>query len=315
MSRARLKMNAEISVSVVLCTHDPNPETLRRSLAALEAQSLPAADWELIVVDNASSAPLAGRIDLRWHQRGRIVREEQLGLTPARLRGIQESVGEILVLVDDDNILASGYLEAALQLGRKHAQLGAWGGSCIGEFAAPPERWAGPYLPYLAIRDVPQFVWSNLYDFRCMPFGAGLCVRRGVAEAYAANIQDDELRRGLDRRGGSLASGGDSDLAFTAIDCGLGIGLSPALSLRHIMSRSRLEAEYLERLLESIAYSTLMVLHVHGITSGAPRISRLEKMIAEYRLLRQPGPVRRMEKARDRGAARAYRELGELKNR
>ena len=41
---------------------------------------------------------------------------ERLGLTPARLRGIRESRGELLVFVDDDNVLERDYLEVALAL-------------------------------------------------------------------------------------------------------------------------------------------------------------------------------------------------------
>src|ERR1700722_2249773 len=100
------------AVSVIICSHNPRENYLRRVLDALRAQTLPAQEWELLLVDNASTEPLAGRFDLSWHPNARHVREEKTGLTPARLRGIAEANGELLVFVDDDNVLRSDYLQA-----------------------------------------------------------------------------------------------------------------------------------------------------------------------------------------------------------
>ena len=93
------------SLSVIICTHNPRSDYLSRVLQALDSQSLSKESWELLLIDNASEKILSTEIDLSWHPNSRHIREEQLGLTPARLRGIKESVGEILIFVDDDNVL------------------------------------------------------------------------------------------------------------------------------------------------------------------------------------------------------------------
>src|SRR6202034_2788555 len=98
-----------LDVSVIICSLNPRPEYLRRVLESLRAQTLPPDRWELVLVDNASREPLAGRWDLSWHPHGRHAREEELGLTPARLKGIAECRGEIVVFADDDNILAADF--------------------------------------------------------------------------------------------------------------------------------------------------------------------------------------------------------------
>jgi hypothetical protein len=130
-----------------------------------------------------------------------------------------------------------------------------------------------------------------------------------VAESYARETKDNPMRRELDRKGTSLVSGGDSDLAFTAIDRGLSIGLSPQLSLRHLMPKGRLELSYLERLLEGISASSPIVLHLHGVKTIAPTTSLLARLMAAYRLWRQPEPVRRLEAARLRGFHKALAQL------
>src|SRR4051812_45171677 len=116
-----------MQLSVILCTHNPRADYLRRTLEGLRAQSLALHEWELIIVDNASRTPLAGTLDLKWHPLGEVGREDEVGLTAARLRGIATARAETLVWVDDDNILAPNYLELAAELGRTWPQLGVWG--------------------------------------------------------------------------------------------------------------------------------------------------------------------------------------------
>ena len=84
-------------LSVVICTHNPRPAYFSKCLEALRSQTLPLG-WELVIVDNRSDTPLADRMDLAWRPGARMIREETLGLTPARLRGIRESKGDLLVL-------------------------------------------------------------------------------------------------------------------------------------------------------------------------------------------------------------------------
>ena len=168
-----------IRVSVITCTHNPRESYFKRVLNALSAQTQPKSDWELIIVDNASTCPLVEKFDLTWHPSARHVREDELGLTPARLRGISEAKGEVLVFVDDDNVLSETYIAEAIAIGERHSFLGAWGaGTLKPEFESPPPRWAAPYLPVLAVRAVGAVRWSNdVSDWPATPLGAGLCVR------------------------------------------------------------------------------------------------------------------------------------------
>ena len=101
-------------LSVIICTHNPRTDYFGRCLTALKAQTLPREEWELILIDNASVRDKALHPDLSWHPGARLVHEAKLGLTPARLRGIREASGDLLVFVDDDNVLEGDYLEVAL---------------------------------------------------------------------------------------------------------------------------------------------------------------------------------------------------------
>ena len=163
-------------LSVIICTHNPKRDYLDRVLAALAAQTLPAAQWELLLIDNASDERLALPGHLAWQPRARLIREDTVGLTPARLRGIDESDGDILVYVDDDNLLASDYLRTAVELFESHPFLGTIGpGVLEPEFAVEPPPRLEPYLPLLALRSSPQALWSsNPSDRASVPWGASL---------------------------------------------------------------------------------------------------------------------------------------------
>src|SRR5215471_17206377 len=93
-------------LTVILCSHNPRADYLARVMVGLTRQSLARERWELLVIDNASDPPISAGIDLSWHPLARIVREEALGLTQARLRGYREAGAGVLVFVDDDNVLA-----------------------------------------------------------------------------------------------------------------------------------------------------------------------------------------------------------------
>src|SRR4029077_3063183 len=96
-----------------------------------------------------------------------------------------------------------------------------------------------------------------------VPYGAGLCVTAKVARAYAANAIGSEIRRCLDRRGGSLMGGGDRDLAVTSYDLGMGVGLFGELVVTHLIDKRRLSPRYLHRVCVGGNYSSHIVSYLH----------------------------------------------------
>lgn len=292
-------------LSVVICAHDPDAGRLGRVLDSLRAQTLPDSDWELLLIDNASSVPLTGRFDLSWHPRARICREERLGLTWARLRGVTEAGADVLVYVDDDNVLAPDYLAQTHDLAGRWPQLGAWSGEITGEFESPPTPELTPYLDLLALCAVPHDMWCNFRSALCLPRGAGLVVRRKIAEIYAERVEHDTLRMHLERQGNNLASCGDSDLCFTAIAHGYGVGLFARLKLTHLIPRNRINLDYLLRLQESMGFSWAVLNYLYeGPASLAPR-SPISRLGAWVRFLAMNGTARRFELAGRRGRERA----------
>jgi glycosyltransferase involved in cell wall biosynthesis len=310
---SRVGAEAALLVSVVTCTHDPRVEYLTRVLDALAAQSLPLSQWELILVDSASKKPLLTRVDLAWHPRARCVREDEPGLTRARLRGIAESRGDLLVFVDDDNVLDPEFIEVATRIYRERPDIGSWSGDTRPSFDAPPATWTKRYWGNLVIRDVPRDLWSNLPMLPdTMPCGAGLCVRKDVAEWYSKLHKSGKRPFTLDRNGASLLSGGDNDLAACACDIGLGVGVFAALHLTHLIPSTRLREEYLLDLAENIALSTV-ILRSFRDPSDVIQPPRLKTRAADVlRVMLMDSRARRFFRATRRGEGRARQQLASL---
>jgi glycosyltransferase involved in cell wall biosynthesis len=265
-----------MNLSVIICTHNPRPHYIARTLEHLEKQTLAREDWELLLIDNHSADPLEARINLTWHPNARHVRENTLGLTPARLRGIRESICELLVFVDDDNLLDPDYLENAIRISSSHPFLGAWGGSLIPEYEVVPPEWANPHVSILALRKVETKAWSNIPDWSTgtCPAGAGMCIRADIARTYLRYCSEDARRYGMDRKGSSLISAGDLDMAFTSCDLNLGVGVFPQLSLLHIIPAARLDMAYLLRLNEAHGISNVILGSFRGKLPPKPDTTR-----------------------------------------
>jgi glycosyltransferase involved in cell wall biosynthesis len=255
-----------MKLSVIICTHNPSEEYLRRTLAALQRQTLPIIDWELLLIDNASQNHLSARIDLAWHPQARHWQEPKLGKLNAWRLGMREAQAAVQVFVDDDNVLAPNYLEHALSVGEQWPFVGVWGGSVIPEYEAPVPNWVGDQLWRLTVLEVKADVWSNLRDsFATFPVGAGMCVRRAVADRYLEWCAKNKISSALDRSGKGLGGYGDMDLCQCAIDIGLGVGRSTKLKLTHLIPATRLTLDYFVRHMEGDAASHLVYCALRGL--------------------------------------------------
>lgn len=240
-------------ISVAICTHNPVAATLLRCLTALRAQTDIPTGTELLVVDNASQPPITlppEFVSLPGFAAIRLVREEQLGLTHARQRALQEAQGEVVIFVDDDNFLRPDYLAVTAQFFFEHPQAGAAGGRSYGVYETPPPAWLTTAADYLAISDHGDQPFKLSEPGWWAPAGAGMAVRRDLAlQAFAQPMLLS------DRRGKALSSGGDTEICYRICRQGYELWYVPELVLEHFMPTARLEPAYLLKLARGIGQS------------------------------------------------------------
>ena len=307
-------------LSVIICTHNPRPEYLSRTLEALHKQTLSKAEWELLVIDNASHLAIAKLFSLAWHPNARHLREEVLGLTAARLHGIREAQGQLLVFVDDDSLLESSYLEIAKGISESRPELGCWGAGCIEpEYEKLPPEWLTHYECALAIRQLDRDLWANIPAVnRSLPFGVGMCLRRMVAEQYANLCQRNSVRRSLGRSGHSLASCEDTDIAILACALGLGTASFVGLKITHLIPERRMTRRYISRLIAGKVESAVILASLHGLDQDNLSLQRFQILKFKYlffwiRYLTSGFSVHsRLALSSVRGKLRGYKRLRDL---
>lgn len=304
-----------MNVSVIIPTYNPNQARLEKTLAALRAQTLPQSDWESLIVNNASTVfPSEDVLRQIAPSNFRLVREDSIGLSRARSRGLKEARGTVLILVDDDNVLAPDYLEKVLTCFDSLPHVGIIGGRSLPVFESPPEPWMPEFFSLLALRDLGEktLVSSGFRSPKASrneypvfaPIGAGMALRADVAALWLKALESDPNRGLLDRRGSALTSGGDNDIVMTAMEARWEVAYCPELSLQHLIPSSRLNCEYLARLNYSIQKSWMQVLHLHDANPW-PRISKvsceLRRIKAWFRHRPWASPAARVRFAGDCG--------------
>lgn len=88
-------------------------QNLKLLLGHLENQSLPRANWEIIVVNNDPDLPLALPEDFIITNSLRILEESKSGSYAARNKGISEAKGEIIAFTDSDCLPDPNWLKNA----------------------------------------------------------------------------------------------------------------------------------------------------------------------------------------------------------
>jgi len=291
-----------MKLSVAICTRDPRRDHLERVLSALANQTFPHEEWELLLVDSASSPPLtaacAGKLGLSC----KIVRLDVSGIQRARLAAIAAARAPLLLFLDDDNVPEPDYLAQGIALAAQWPMLGCWGPAVIAaECETTPDPHISAQLGRMACCDFPTDRWSNTLEV--VPPTAGLFLRIECARAYAAFAACDPRRQLLGSTAERLFRGEDTDLVFHLVHGGSGAGQFRRLSLVHLMPNRRLTADYIVQLAHAAASSALLVNHLWGV---APRReSRVDRLVYHLKSCRFRGLDRRIARAHRAGEAEA----------
>lgn len=257
-------------ISVIISSYNPDPARLDRTISALQHQTLSRERWELLVVDNNSAPSI--NLDLTWHPHQKVLKESRQGLTYARLTGFKHATGDLIIMVDDDNVLNENYLSTSLAIFNEHENLGAAGGKSLPFFEGTCPDWVKPFYGNLALRDLGEEVltaeWTKAYPAYA-PIGAGMCIRKKAIANYIRKIEEGRAIV-ADRTGRQLASGGDNDIVLEIVKAGWQVGYFPSLTLTHLIPAARLQRAYLARLANNINRSWVGLLQQHHINPWKP---------------------------------------------
>jgi GT2 family glycosyltransferase len=214
-----------LKTSVIIATHN-RPDSLRRLVASL-APELAAGSREIIVAENGTAAPM--QLSLEGAPLTHL-HEPRAGKCRIQNRAIAQAGGEILVFLDDDLVVAPGYLAAVEQFFDTHREFAAMKGRILA--AEDPEIKVGPMAAYLDLPIADQ--GDEVIEVRGV-LGANMAFRADVLKQVGP----------FDERLGPGAGGHEeeTEMSQRLRRAGFRIGYAPQALVYHEVDPSRANRE------------------------------------------------------------------------
>lgn len=230
-------------LSIVICTYN-RASLLEQTLASINLQdAVHDGRWAVVVVDN-NCTDNTQEIISNYSDcipGIRVVAEKRQGLTEARQRGFRATASPWVAFVDDDCILDIDWVNNVLDVCVSRSGIAAFNGlnRLKGQNGTKIPDWVSPKM-FAASDNVND----REREEKSILHGAGLVLRREAVER--SGWLDKPVAE--DRRGKSLVSGGDNELAARARAGGGMLWYAPQCGMSHIIGPDRLEFRYLVRL-------------------------------------------------------------------
>ncbi|MBR4851135.1 MAG: glycosyltransferase family 2 protein [Tidjanibacter sp.] len=239
-------------ISLVIATYN-GASRIEATLQSLLSQELESGLWEAVVVNNNSADDTAGVVEafIVAHPEVQIVlaEEKNQGLSYARNRGIEVSRGEIIAIIDDDEIASPRLLADYLRFFDTHPGVVAAGGRIVPLYESGRPEWM------CGLTERPIAGTLDLGERECVfpegkYFGGGnMAIRRSAIERYGA------FDPALGRRGTLLLGGEEKDLYMRLHAAGEQIYYLPTASIQHVIPDAKLTRDYFERVCFRIGQS------------------------------------------------------------
>lgn len=232
-------------ISIVIATYN-RARQLLETLNSLVQQDLPPAEWECVVVDNNSKddtqAAFAAFAESHSGFNLRIVSEQQQGLSFARNRGIAESSGEIIAIIDDDELVNQSFARGYLELFDRCEIAVAAGGRVVPSYPSGKPSWLSHFseIPIANPTDWGDRV--RKFPKGKIPAGGNMAFRREILLKYGG------FDTSLGRVGNKLTGGEESDLFERLANDGVEFWYAPNSVIYHIIGTEKLNADYFKQL-------------------------------------------------------------------
>lgn len=243
-----------IKLSLLIATYN-RADRLIETLESVVAQDAPAELWECVVVNNNSTDCTAERFAAfaaaHPQYNLRMVEEHNQGLSYARNRGIRESTGEYIAIIDDDERIVPEFVSAYISLFDTVPEAVAGGGPIVPVYPAGRPAWMSCFTErpiantmYLGDR-VREFPEGHI------PGGGNMAIRRSAVKRYGV------FDISLGRVGTSLTGGEESDLFERLRLAEAKYYYTPKAVMYHIIPAEKLSRGYFSRLSYNIGVSQL----------------------------------------------------------
>ena len=171
-------------ISLIICTYN-REKFLGHALQSLTQQTLPAKDFEILIINNNSTdrTPQISRDFMAAHPKlnVRYFVETSQGLSYARNRGIKEALAPIITYMDDDAEAEDDFLEQVLSFFDTKPETAGMGGKIIPKYEGSPPPWMNKYL-YGFVTKVDYGDRIFTYTGKNYPAGCNMTYRKELLE-------------------------------------------------------------------------------------------------------------------------------------
>ena len=241
-----------IRISLVIATYN-RAGSLAETLGSVAQQTLPAGEWECIVVDNRSTDDTAVRFEAFAagcpQLNMRRIYEERQGLSHARNAGIAAAQGEYIAIVDDDERLNPEFLAAYAALFDSYPEAMSAGGRVIAEYETGRPRWMSPFTEQPIANPTDWGDRVRPFPRGHIPAGGNMAFRRTAFERWGLFNPE------LGRVGTRLIGGEESDLFARLREAGAPCYYVPGAVIGHRIPASKLTDDYFDRLCRNVGVS------------------------------------------------------------
>lgn len=243
-----------LRLSLIISTYNRS-DLLIGALQSVVQQSADPQLWECIVVNNNSTDDTLARFEEFAAKHPdfnlRIVTETTQGLSYARNRGIRESEGEYIAIIDDDERIAREFIEAYIELFDTTPDAMAAGGPIVAEYQTRRPRWMSCFTE----RPIANTMYwgDKVREFPKgrVPGGGNMALRRSAVRRYGV------FDTSLGYVGESLLGGEECDLFERLQIAEAKYYYVPKAVMYHIIPDSKLTPDYFERLCRNVGKSQM----------------------------------------------------------
>ncbi|WP_341227970.1 glycosyltransferase [uncultured Arcticibacterium sp.] len=245
-------------ISLIICCYN-SEEIIEQTLSYVEKQVVSNVNWEVILIDNNSTDNTSAVVKSFWdfdkNPNLKVFKEENPGLSNARLRGIKESQFDIISFVDDDNLIPENWVAYVHEV-FKNQEVGVLGCTSIGKFDYPIPDWYEKHKLSFATGKLYEVDFGNV-TYAGLVYGAGMSMRKEIFKKLDEKGWEPYLS---DRVGKKQSGGGDSELTLASRLLGYQIFYSNQINTQHLIKSDRLTWERLKAMIYGFGEADVFVL-------------------------------------------------------
>jgi glycosyltransferase involved in cell wall biosynthesis len=247
-------------ITVILCTFN-GAARLPKTIDHLAAQKVSGdLNWELIVVDNASTDSSSEVVKTLWEQHNnnpRVSLNLALENTPGKLFAFQKGIAlakyEYFIICDDDNWLKADYVQTAFDILEKNMRIGALGGQALAATTSILPDWFEAVQEGYAVGT--QAKNTGDVTSKGMLWGAGLSSRTQLYK----DMYNDFPSLLIDKNDHRILTAEDSEYCLRLVLKGYQLYYDSRLSLQHYIPDGRLTLTYKNSLFDNFKKANLII--------------------------------------------------------